>query len=266
MTLHAVVARIVALIVVGTFTLPTFAASTRESLKYDVYYHWGIIWKKAGEGILSLGEEKAADGTTQLHGKLAARSLSIVESLMKVRDTLECRLTTDYLPLSYVKRTHEGSYQAVERNTYHHLLRHNSEGLTPANVAQTRVDINRWRQKKGSDEAHHTVSGPGYDMLSIFYVIRRLDFSSMAVGTQLEYSIFSGVKSTPMYVEYRGTEQCKLRSGKTYRTHRLELYFKSRDSDHTPLQVWLSTDASHKPLKVIIQLSRIGAIQGEWAE
>jgi hypothetical protein len=57
-----------------------------------------------------------------------------------------------------------------------------------------------------------------------------------------------------------------LRNGKAYTAHRLELYFKSKDSDHTPLQVWLSSDASHKPLKVIIQLSRIGAIQGEWVE
>jgi hypothetical protein len=266
MKLKALAIRLFAILICWTALSPLQARTRREALHYDVYYHWGILWKKAGAGVLSLDEEALPDGSKQLHGRLAARSLSIVESLMKVRDTLECRLTDSYVPLSYVKRTHEGSYQAVERNTYHPQLRNSGATFAAENIGQTRVDIARWRSKKGSDEAHHTVSGPAYDMLSIFYVIRRLDFAHMAVGTQLEYSIFSGIKSTPMYLEYRGTEDCKLRNGKTYRTYRLELYFKSRDSDHTPLQVWLSTDASQKPLKVIIQLSRIGAIQGEWVK
>jgi hypothetical protein len=260
------VARLAATLLCLAATCPLLQARTHESLTYDVYYHWGIIWKKAGQGTLSLEEVKGTDGTPQLRGRLAARSLSIVETIMKVRDTLECHLTPDYLPLSYVKRTHEGNYEAVERNTYHPQLKSSLQTYAPENVAQTRVDIKRWRSKKGSDEAHHTISGAAYDMLSIFYVLRRLDFAHMTAGTQREYAIFSGVKSTPMYLEYRGVESCKLRSGKTYQTYRLELYFKSKDSDHTPLQVWLSTDASQKPLKVIIQLSRIGAIQGEWAE
>jgi hypothetical protein len=246
-------------------TIPALAG-TRESLKYDVYYHWGILWKKAGSGVLSLREEKNAQGETQLHGRLAARSLSIVETIMKVRDTLDTYMTTDYLPLSYEKRTHEGSYNAVEHNSYRYTRKDEGAALAPGNVLSTQVDIRRWRSKKGSDSAHLSTEGVAYDMLSIFYILRRLDFDHMAQGTQRSYPIFSGIKSTPMYIEYRGTETCQLRNGKAYTAHRLELYFKSKDSDHTPLQVWLSSDASHKPLKVIIQLSRIGAIQGEWVE
>jgi hypothetical protein len=253
------------LVSLATF-LPSRGATQRlETLHYDVYYHWGFIWKRAGSGILSLDKETQQDGTQQLHGRLAARSLSIVETLMKVRDTLECRLTSDYVPLSYVKRTHEGSYQAVERNTYHPQY-NSTVSHTPEHVNRTLVDIHRWRSKKGSDEAHLEAIGPAYDMLSIFYVLRRLDFAHWAVGTQREYDIYSGIKSTPMYLEYRGREDCQLRNGKTYHAYRLELYFKSKDSDHTPLQVWLSTDSDQRPLKVIISLSRIGAIQGEWVE
>lgn len=242
------------------------AVKTQEALKYDVYYHWGIIWKKAGSGILTLDSLYSPQGEPQLRAQLAGRSLSIVEAIMRVRDTLESRMNIDYVPFEYVKKTNEGSYFATEHNYYSYIFKNPTAPLTPSNVDSTIVDIRRWRYKKKDDHVRLSVAGPGYDMLSIFYVMRRLDFDKMAPGTRLQYPIFSGIKMTWMYVEYRGHTTCEMKSGKRYDSHRVELYFKSRDSDHTPLQVWLSTDPSHKPLKVIISLKRIGAIQGELVE
>jgi len=246
-----------------TFTGVWGAVKTQESLEYDVYYHWGFIWKKAGSGILTLDSLTSEYGEPRLHARLAGRSLSIVEAIMKVRDTLESYMNVDYVPFEYVKKTNEGSYFATEYNYYSYISKNPQAPLTPSNVDSTIVDIRRWRYKKKDDHVRLSVAGPGYDMLSIFYVIRRLNFNKMTPGTRFQYPIFSGIKMTWMYVEYRGHTTCEMKNGKRYDSHRLELYFKSRDSDHTPLQVWLSTDPTHKPLKVIIQLKRIGAIQGE---
>ena len=241
-------------------------STQKESLKYDVYYHWGFIWKKAGSGILSLHDEKLENGENRLHGRLAGRSLSIVESLMKVRDTLYTYMTPNYLPLGYAKLTHEGSYNAKEYNYYNYLKKDSTAALTIDNIDSTYVDIFRWRQNKGNSEAHFTIAEPGYDMLSIFYTLRRMNFSMMRKGEEHTFYIFSGIAKTPMHIQYRGMEVCEMRNGRRQSAYRLELYFKSKDSDKTPLQVWLSTDASHKPLKVIIQLKRIGSIQGELVE
>lgn len=234
-----------------------------EALRYDVYYHWGFIWKKAGSGILTLDIDSLESGEKRLHGKLAGRSLSIVETLMRVRDTLHSYMTTEYVPLEYAKLTHEGSYNAWERNYYNYLKKNPTELLTTGNIDSTYVSIRRWRQSKGKSQAEYTIGNSGYDMLSIFYILRNQDFSRMPRGKEMSYDIFSGIKKTRMFAKYIGMETCEMRNGNKFSSYRLELYFKSKDSDHTPLHVWLSTDPSHKPLKVIIQLKRIGSIQGE---
>lgn len=225
-----------------------------ESLQYDVYYHWGFIWKKAGAGVLNLFDEKIDDTNHRMHGQLCGRTLSIAESLMKVRDTLDCWYNADILPIEYSKKTNEGSYQAIERNYYH--IKGDS----------TKVDIYRWRNKKGNDRKSVSTAGEAYDMLTIFYKIRSLDFDKMLPGKKMKFYIVAGVKGKWMNVTYQGKTTCTLRSGKEYPAHRLEFTFQSKDSDSTPLQVWLAQSPDHRPLSVIIQLKRIGSIQGEIVE
>lgn len=254
------------LLLAVAMTDTAWADTTLESLQYDVFYHWGIIWKKAGSGILTLDSITTDPAAPRLRAQLAGRSLSIVETFMKVRDTLISDMNMDLVPLEYAKLTHEGSYHATERNRYSYDLINDAAALAPANIDSTIVFINRWRNKKGSDAARRAVAGPGYDMLSIFYVIRHLDYAHMAPGTKLQYPIFSGIKMTWMYVEFYGRTTCELRDGRKLPAYRLELYFKSRDSDHTPIQAWLDAAGTHKPLKVLIQLRRVGSIQGEIVE
>ena len=254
----------------GAATRETSSCRT-ESLTYDVYYHWGFIWTKAGQGILTLDDQTMADGTHRRMGKLSAKSLSIVETLMKVRDTLECWYTPEMVPIEYCKKTHEGSYNAVERNRYTTHWRPGAEGCKPADVASTDVHVTRWRDKKGktSDaERRYSLSGsPAYDMLSVFYAIRALDFATMRKGHEVRFPIFSGIKDADyMTVQFCGPERCELKNGKTYDAYRLELSFRSKDSDQTPLHVWLARTPDHRPLKVTISLQRIGEIQGQIAE
>ncbi|MBQ0057234.1 MAG: DUF3108 domain-containing protein [Bacteroidales bacterium] len=241
-----------------------------ESLKYDAYYHKGFIWIKAGSGVLTQWDEQTDDGKNRKHAQLCGRTLSIAESLMKVRDTLECWYNPDVLPIEYVKKTNEGSYQAIERNYYHIFddgnLKEISDGLDPAVIDSTKIDVYRWRNKKGNDRKTIVNGGEAYDMLTIFYKIRSLDFDNMAAGTKLKYYIVSGIKGRWMNVHYMGKTTCTLRSGKQYPAHRIELTFQSKDSDSTPLQVWLAQSPDHRPLSVIIQLKRIGSIQGEIVE
>ena len=247
------------------------ASSRTERLAYDVYYHWGFIWTKAGYGELTLDDQTLADGSQRRMGQLAAKSLSIVETLMHVRDTLECWYTPEMVPIEYCKKTHEGSYNAVERNRYTTRWRAGADGRRPEDVAASDVHITRWRDKKGSvttaERRYHIDGWPAYDMLSVFYAIRALDFGAMRKGHEVRFPIYSGIKDADyMTVQYCGTERCELKNGKTYDTYRLELTFRSKDSDQTPLHVWLARTPDHRPIKVTISLQRIGEIQGQIVE
>lgn len=236
-----------------------------ESLNYDVYYHWGIIWKKAGQGSLNLYEETTKDDTKRLYSKLTGKTLSFIEYIMAVRDTLECWYSPDYVPLEFVKKTNEGSYKAIERNYYHHLTKNGNE-LTKQNVDSTNVELRRWRNKKGNDSKKYSTSGIAYDMLSSFYLVRNLDFEKMNPGSVITFPVFAGIKMQTMRVKYIGKSSTKLRNGKKLPAYKCEMAIKTKGEEGAPLHVWFSTDAAHRPLNVIIQLRRIGSIQCELVE
>lgn len=241
-----------------------------ESLKYNAYWHWGFIWKLAGSGTLNLWEEQMSDSTKRYHGQLCGRSLSIVESIMQVRDTLDCYYTENLIPIEYCKKTNEGNYHATERNYYHSYVngkvQRNVYDLSRSDVDSTYIDIYRWRSKKGNDRKTVRNDGVGFDMLSIFYELRALDFDHMKKGEKIDYHITSGVKNRTLHIKYKGRETCTLKNGRKYSSHAVELTFASKDSDSTPITAWLSTDPDHRPLSVVISLKRIGAVQGEIVE
>lgn len=241
-----------------------------ETLKYDVYFHMGFIWAKAGEGTLSMSKETETDGTQRLHGQLAAKSHSIVEHIMKVRDTLDTWMNVNYVPREFTKNTHEGKYNCLERNLYQIVWKDKDAALTPANVKSTSVKVHRWRQK-GSDapsqaDTLHHVSEPAYDMLSVFYVMRNMDFAHMKKGETKRFALFPGLKKNWSKVEYCGQEKITLRNGKKYDAYQVLITFSTKDDDSQPLKAWISKTPDHRPLMVTIGLSRIGSVQCELVE
>lgn len=241
-----------------------------EKLTYDVYFHLGFIWAKAGQGTLSFYNETLADGRLQKHGQLAAKSLNVVEHIMKVRDTLDTWMNMEMLPTEFVKKTHEGKYNSIEHNLYTPKWKNTSAKLDESNVASTEVKIHRWL-KKGKEAAStrdtiHTVNEPAFDMLSLFYFVRNLNYTTMKAQSKMKYACFSGLKKDWINVEYKGTENVELRNGKRHDTYLVYLTFATKGQDSTPLKVWLSKTPDHRPLKVIIGLKRIGSVQCEISE
>lgn len=234
-----------------------------ETLNYDIFYHWGLIWKKAGCGSLNLLEETDIYGNKRMHGQVFGRSLSFIEYFMAVRDTLECWYTPEYVPIEYCKRTHEGSYKAIERNIYTTSFKDGGTGID--DIENVQIKIDRWRNKKGRDQKTYTSSKATYDYLSIFYRIRSLDFSKINPGTTISLPVVSGVKIEQMKVKFIEETTCKLDKGKKYPAYKIELRFNVKGEDGAPLYVWLTKDEARVPLCVVIHLKRVGSIQCEIA-
>lgn len=241
-----------------------------EKLSYNVYFHLGFIWAKAGQGTLSFYDEQLADGTQMKHGKLAAKSLNVVEHIMKVRDTLDTWMNNQLIPVEFAKKTHEGKYNSVEHNIYTPTWKNKAKTLDAENISSSSVKIHRWLQKgKESPSTKDTafvVNEAAYDMLSLFYVVRGMDYTTLKKGTKMKYACFSGLKKDWINVEYKGVEAVELRNGKQHTAHLVYLTFATKGQESTPLKVWLSQTSDHRPLKVIIGLKRIGSVQCEIEE
>ena len=217
-----------------------------ETLNYEVVYHWGMIWKHAASAQLSISNNGNYYNTS-----LTAHTRSWADKLYKVRDTLTCRIQKDGLkPLKYVKTSHEGKHYGKDIVEYSY-----SDGYSSANCTVIRQD---------RETRYVKLQAPGqaYDMLSVFYFLRKLNFAGMRENTVYKSTVFSGKKKETVSVKLVGIEDVKLRDKSKHRAYHVQFTFTqdgaTKSSDD--IDTWISTDERRIPLMVRGRLS-IGEIR-----
>lgn len=205
-----------------------------ESLKYDIVYHWGLIWKHAASATLNINN----DGS-HYNASLYARTISWADKIYRVRDTLSCNIKKDGLrPIKYVKSSHEGKHYGKDIVKYSYAA-----DSSTANCTVIRKD-------KETKYVTLQSQGQAYDMLSVFYYLRALDYDKFKQEGKLKTTIFSGRKKENLTVKFIKQETVKLRDKSSHDSYHITFTFtqdgqkKSSDDIHC----WISTDDRHIPL------------------
>lgn len=230
------------LLLMMVFCSPSSGATfSDESLHYVISYKWGLIHKDAGDATLSLRN----------HGneymiKLTGKTKPWADNFYQVRDTLLGRVKKDGLrPVAYTKIAHEKGKYSRDDISYSHA------GKVVGGAAK------RIRQQKDGSlkatEKQLTGSGDVYDMLSVFYFIRQIDYSKLQKGEEVSATVFSGSKVETITIRCVGTETIKLRDKSKREAYHIKFKFttagKKKSSDD--IDTWISTDSSHIPLLVV---------------
>lgn len=229
--------------------IPTY---TDETLIYRVTYKWGFIQKQAGSANFIL--RKTPDYYT---ARLTARTQPWADRIFMVRDTLSGHMRLkDMAPLLYDKSTYE------KDDIRHDVLHYNYSGNTV--TAKSRCQR---IEKNGEVFTLDTVlvaQAPATDMLSVYYLVRRLPFDSMKVGTVAKANLFSGKRIETLAVKYLGIEKVKL-NGKVYECYKINFTFTSErlKESSAPMWAWIQTSGSRVPIKLVGELP-IGQIQVLW--
>lgn len=225
-----------------------------EKIDYDIYYHWGPIWKKAGTAYLK-ADQASYKNQAAYKLMLAGKTMNFADKILKVRDTLDAYITTDIVPLYYNKITNEGNYWSKDIMHYNY------------DANGTRADINVYKKKGLPRDTTLQIGGPGFDMLTVFYYLRTVDFKNSNLYNTMAIPIFSGRKVIIMNVKYMGKGGVVLRNKKEYECYRLYLTFlndKTFKDQDDPIEVWLSSDDKQLPVKVKGKLP-IGSLEAEIA-
>jgi len=215
-------------------TMPVSAANFgNEHLNYQIVYHWGMIWKHAGDASLSL--KKTGNGYV---AQLTGRTRSWAETFYPVRDTLRCTMKSNFAPLKYEKLTHEKDYYA--RDVVDYSYRGN----------ETFAVGKRYRPGRATTSVNLSAKCQAYDMLSVFYMLRTLDFASMTKNKPYTTVIFSGKEKEYLTIRYRGAENVKLRDGSKHSAYHLVFKFtqKGGTKSSDDMHVWVATEGNHIPL------------------
>ena len=210
-----------------------------ETLNYDVVYHWGMIWKHAADATLSIHKNKSGGYYAQLTGK----TRSWADKVYPVRDTLKCTMNGKLQPLLYEKLTHEKDYYARDVVKFSYNYSHTSAHCT------------RYR-KSGNTTLDLSAKTQAYDMLSVFYMLRNLDYDELNRNKNYTTVIFSGKQKEYLTINYKGVETIKMRDGTKRSAHRIAFKFTQKGGKQSSdnITAWMSTDESRIPLLLVGKL------------
>ncbi len=205
---------------------------TNEMLNYQIVFSWGMVWKHAGDATLSIKKT-----STGYQAQLTGKTRSWADKVYPVRDTLKCTLNSKLQPLRYEKLTHEKDYYARDLVEYSYNYSHTSAKCT------------RFR-KSGDTTTQLSAMCQAYDMLSVFYMLRDLDFAMLTASKPFTTVIFSGKEKEYLTIRYKGVEKVKMRDGSKREAHHVVFKFtqKGGKTSSDDLDAWLSTDDAHVPL------------------
>ena len=146
-------------------------------------------------------------------------------------------------PLRYEKLTHEKD--------------HNSRDVVKFsyNYSHTNAHCTRYR-KSGTTTIDLSAKAQAYDMLSVFYMLRSLDFDELSRNKNYTTVIFSGKQKEYLTINYKGVETIKMRDNTKRQAHRLSFRFTQHGGKESSenLTVWLSTNDSRIPLLLVGKL------------
>lgn len=212
-----------------------------ESLDYVISYKWGLIHKDAGDATLKL-QNKGDRFVMTLSGKTKPWA----DRFYQVRDTLIAEVEkSGFRPRSYTKIAHEdGKYSRDE-------IEYSYSGKTVGGHS-TRTKVN----KKGEKTVTHkdfTATGPTFDMLSVFYYLRTIDYDKLTSGKVIKSTLFSGSKVETVTVRSEGREVLKMRNGTKRESYKIKFNFttEGQKKSSDDLTAWISTDQKHIPLQIV---------------
>lgn len=237
--------KILAVLAAVAVAVPAWSGTpfSNETLRYVISYKWGLIHKDAGDATLSL--RRNGDKYSVM---LAAKTKPWADKVYMVRDTLSGTINMkDLRPLSYSKITHEkGKYSRDD-------ISYTFSGGT------TKGDIKRIKFKEGKEsvsEKSLSATGPVYDMLSVFYYLRKLDYSQLNKNKIYTATVFSGSKKEKVRIKSLGLEKIKLKDNTKHEAYHIRFNFTQEGGKKSSddMDTWISTDSAHIPLYLVGKL------------
>jgi len=165
---------------------------TGEKLSYGVYYHLMGVWVAAGDVTFSVQEDIFKDRSCYKFtgfGKTHKR----YDWFYKVRDTYESYADKSGLvPYRFRRDVNEGDYYFVEDCIFDHPA---ERILSVLKVKEQDIKVDT-----------STLEPESFDVLSMIYHARTLDFASFTVGDRIPIKMFIDRETHPLFIRFLGTE------------------------------------------------------------
>ena len=217
--------------------LPNNSYSDNEYLEYDMRYGFIV----GGEVILTLTASDTND-IKVYHLTGSAKTVGIADKIYKVKDIYESFFNeNNCLPVLAIRNISEGHYK------YYDEVRYNRQNNTIIS------------RRNGVKKVPENVM----DMASVFYYIRRIDFSNIKENQSIKLETYFSDGLFPLEVFYRGKEIIETKWGKIQCLKFAPIVepgrvFKKKDD----MLIWYTDDTNRIPIRVTLGML-IGHVEVE---
>lgn len=236
-------------LVVATGQEPDYPYIDGESLTYVVRYKCGPINTDVGEAVTNLSH---ANG--MFHSVIIGKTYKFYDIIFKVREHFESKFYDDPIrPHYFYRNTLEGKYRI--KNTFHFDKDTNLIRSTIQKYDRTPVDTLL------------VGTGETYDIPSLFYKVRTIDFDSVTVGQKQPISFAIDDDIYNFHYVFLGREVKKVRNLGTFNTLKfaVRLVAGSVFTGKDDMYVWVTDDVNKVPLMFESPII-VGKVQGTLAD
>jgi len=209
-----------------------------EKLTFAAHYKWGPVNSDVAKAYVTLDSTKI-NGVPVYHCRLFGQTARFYDMFFKVREDFQSWFTADGLrPVKFSRDSREGGYTCT--NTYRYV-RNTSEPYILASVNTSR---------KGAYSARVPLSDCTYDIPSLFYMARNIDFTKIVEGKNYPMTFALDEDTYTIHFIYRGKAERKISGVGTVRCHKFSVGVVSGDvfPDNADIQLWISDDDNRIPV------------------
>lgn len=220
-----------------------------EILAYKIRYIWGMIKSDVGEATTQVTRHNDSKFGDYYHAVVRGRTYRFYDLLFKVRDLFESKFNTyNGRPYYFHRDILEGKY--TMKNTFFF----NKDYSIQANV-----------QRKSDPVIDTILQGREctFDLVSLFYFARNLDFSETPVGVNQPLSFAIDNEIFNVYYRYEGREVKKIYGLGTFNTLKFAVKVVAGEvfSGKDEIVLWVTDDENKVPLYFETPI-KVGSVTG----
>ncbi len=219
--------------------IKNIAFQTGERVTYEISYNWiGIPWLKVGYAAFSVLEKKLNNKNYfYLFG--VGSTYESWEWFYKIKATHKSYVDPETLKQIYFKR------DVKEPNFFIDIeYKFNWEDT---------VAYSRFESKK-DDLTLDTIKVPNctFDLMSILYYARNLDYSKYKPGEKIPITLLLDKEITPLYFRYLGKDNLRLRKIGKFECIKLSVFLVEGTMFHEGenMEIWVTNDKNRIPLMI----------------
>lgn len=224
-----------------------------EKLRYVGSYYMSSLWTDIAELTLEV-KSVTSSGVPLLHLNGTAKTYTSWDTYFKIRDSYQSWvLPTTGQPLIFKRDMYEGGYTNDSKYVFKH---------------KSKTAVCKEKRKDGSEKENTvTITDNTYDVISVLYYARNLDYETFAVNKTVPVTILIDNKLETLYIKYLGKENIKVAGLGNFYCYKLGISVKNEKIMKNKLNnnVWLTADLNRVPVFIKAEIP-VGSIQLRLAE